>query len=387
MSDQGDERPRAGGTSLAKPKWHHMLEESKRQALVAVDSFNSSSGHYGDFIIHMHLAWLYLLHAEFRRDGVIYQYTDEKTGKPWLIDGEPKTWELAECLKHRYEQDDPVRRNIELFIQLRNRIEHRYERALKIVTGGKAHALVINYEAERVAKFGETYSLAHTLRFPVFLQALTGSGIEEMQRLSRRLPKGTTSFIIRYEAGLDQAVLDDQRYDYRVRLVPIVGPKSDADLAVEFVNLESLSDEERATLLEAGREGRVITKVKHVEVASLGKLTAGQAAAKIQASLPWEFKLHSDHTEAWRRLKVRPPTGASDPSATDNKYCVWEAPLRTYLYTEAWVKKVVREIDTIENTEHSSEETLARNRRHQPARRPALQAPRNSAKRRRLARA
>lgn len=73
-----------------------------------------------------------------------------------------------------------------------------------------------------------------------------------MQRLSRRLPKGTASFIIRYETGLDQAVLDDQRYDYRVRLVPIVGPKSDADLAVEFVNVESLSDEERATLLEAG---------------------------------------------------------------------------------------------------------------------------------------
>lgn len=131
----------------------------------------------------------------------------------------------------------------------------------------------------------------------------------------------------------------------------------------------------------------MITKVKHVEVASLGKLTAGQAAAKIQANLPWEFKLHSDHTEAWRRLKVRPPTGASDPSATDSRYCVWEAPLRTYLYTEAWVKKVVREIDTVDKYRALFGRDPRSKQAPSAGAKPCTEAPRNIQKHRRLAKA
>jgi hypothetical protein len=49
---------------------------------------------------------------------------------------------------------DPVRLNIELFVALRSKVEHRYERNLKIVTGGWAHAHVINYEQEVVDHFG-----------------------------------------------------------------------------------------------------------------------------------------------------------------------------------------------------------------------------------------
>ena len=77
---------------MAKARWHHMLIESQRHALKAVDQWNCSYGNYSDFLTHMHKAWHYLLHAEFREDGTDYHYKDQKTGQYKLIDGEPKAW-------------------------------------------------------------------------------------------------------------------------------------------------------------------------------------------------------------------------------------------------------------------------------------------------------
>ncbi|MBN9159103.1 MAG: DUF3644 domain-containing protein [Microbacterium sp.] len=57
------------------------------------DSAESRS--FEGFVIHMHLAWLYLLHAEFLRDGVDYRYWDlQRKNRLLKIDGEAKRWEL-----------------------------------------------------------------------------------------------------------------------------------------------------------------------------------------------------------------------------------------------------------------------------------------------------
>ena len=52
-----------------------MVDASKDEALLAVDLYNQSKRprRLEAFFVHMHLAWLYLLHARFRRDGVDYR--------------------------------------------------------------------------------------------------------------------------------------------------------------------------------------------------------------------------------------------------------------------------------------------------------------------------
>ncbi|WP_245194851.1 DUF3644 domain-containing protein [Kitasatospora phosalacinea] len=153
-----------------------MLHESQRHALKAMDEWNSSTGNYTDFLTHMHKAWHYLLHAEFHRDKIDYHFKDTN-GAYKLVDGEPKAWDLEYCLKQRFSNSaDPVRLNVELFVALRNKVEHRYEHSLRIVTGGKAHALVMNYEHEAVISFGPEFSLADRLRFPICLASLTAEG-------------------------------------------------------------------------------------------------------------------------------------------------------------------------------------------------------------------
>jgi hypothetical protein len=326
-----------------------MLIESERHALKAVDEWNCSDGNFGDFLTHMHKAWHYLLHAEFRKDKINYHYRDPKTGEYKMINGEPKAWDLEWCLKQRYtNSSDPVRLNAELFVALRNKVEHRYEHNLKIVTGGRAQALVMNYEQEMVDYFGPAYSLADQLRFPITLQSLTAEGQAQQRAAAAKLPKSTRDLVAKFEAAIDPAVKDDLRYDYRVRLVPIVGTKTNADLAVNFVNLDALTDDERTVMTEAGRTGTVITKVKHVEVANKEKIRASRVAERVEAKVPFKFSVYSEHTEMWRRLGVRPATGSADPCRTDARYCIYDEPVETYLYTDAWVERIIKEIGTVE---------------------------------------
>jgi uncharacterized protein DUF3644 len=79
----------------------------------------------------MHLAWLYLLHAELTRAGVNFRYwtTVGKVRRLIKVDGEPKQWELTRCVEERWPNEkEPVRANLGFFIGLRNKIEHRYAR-------------------------------------------------------------------------------------------------------------------------------------------------------------------------------------------------------------------------------------------------------------------
>ncbi len=51
-------------------------------------------------------------------------------------------------------------------------------------------------------------------------------------------------------------------------------------------------------------------------------------------------------TRAWRFFKVRPPAGDSAPERTDEKYCIYDEPHRDYLYSRAYVKRLIRELGT-----------------------------------------
>jgi len=155
---------------VARPGKHWpMVKACRDEASLAVRLYNDPAEvrAFEGFVVHMHLAWLYLLHAEFTRDKVDYRYW--RRDNPRLlekVDGEPKRWELAKCVRERWPDDkDPVRANLEFFIGLRNKVEHRYakqQQALAAVVGGQAQSLLLNYEEELVSEFGAASSLANT---------------------------------------------------------------------------------------------------------------------------------------------------------------------------------------------------------------------------------
>ena len=312
---------------MAWSKWRHTLNEAKRIAVKAVDEYNCSTGHYGDFIGTMVRAWLYLLQAEFQRDKIDYRYKD-KDGHPVLVDGEPKLWDVLKSAKELFPAaNDPVRINLELFIALRNKVEHRYEHALKAAAGGRAHALVINFEQELVAKFGVQHSLADQLRFPLFVESITAPERKDTIKAARAL-RAAQTVLAKFDAGLDSEVLDDQRYDFRVRLVPMLGPKSEADAAMEFVKLDELTDDERKVMIEAGRSGRVVTKVKKVPVSSAGCMLPKRVVSEVQKRVPFDFNMRL-HTRLWKHFKLHPARWvAPDGGETVSEFCIPNEPTR-----------------------------------------------------------
>lgn len=48
-----------------------------------------------------------------------------------------------------------------------------------------------------------------------------------------------------YDAALDPEIAGDDAYDFRVYLIPKLGPKTETDIAMTFVRLEELSPEQR----------------------------------------------------------------------------------------------------------------------------------------------
>lgn len=325
-----------------RPPWHHTMQEARRQACLAIDFYNRPGERrsYLDFVVHMHLAWQNLLHADRmrRNESIFYREKNGRYAKN--PDGTRKTWDLAQCLKHEFTDADPVRQNVAFFIGLRNKIEHRFQDAFMATTGPHAHAYVINFESELVKRFGKTYSLAAELRFPVFVQALTPESVDVHNKLRKKLPKAAQSYISQFEADLDPAVAGSQKFVYRVQLTPIKGPKSDADMAVTFVSQADLTEAEVEELKKEGKAGTVFVSEKQREVGLLDKMLPKAAAQAVEDQIPFEFRTNH-FARTWNKLKVRPDGQSKHPERTVSHYCVYVEAIKQHLYTPAYVQKLV----------------------------------------------
>lgn len=73
-----------------------MVDGSKDEAQLACACTTTNRARsFEGFVVHMHLACLYLLHAEFERDGIDY-HNWRKLGHAKRLDkirGEPKRWD------------------------------------------------------------------------------------------------------------------------------------------------------------------------------------------------------------------------------------------------------------------------------------------------------
>jgi hypothetical protein len=338
---------------MARPKrYQPMIQTSHAEACLAVRLYNDPAEErsFEGFVVHMHLAFLYLLHAALCRDGIDIRYRRRDNPRRLeRVDGEPKRWELAKCVAERRERDDPVRRNIEFFIGMRNKIEHRYasraDLALNAAAGGHAQALLLNYENELVTQFGIGASLAGRIRFPVFIGSFTDAGERTLRQLRKSLPAPLRRFIADFEAGLPPGVADDQRYELRLRVVNELAPRDPDALAIQYTRLDDLSAEEKETVEKLGRKGVVVIREQQRGVLNYQLLKPREVTAKVAEQIPFVFNM-AHFVTAWKALRVRPAAGADHPERTDEKYCLYDSLHRDYGYTTAYVNKLIRELKT-----------------------------------------
>jgi len=306
----------------------HDLRAAREEALLACDLFNDRHERNLDgFLAHMLAAWRHALRAIAAKGGRIEQ-----------LDGA----ELASRLRRYFPSAaSPVRANLEFFIELHERIAHRFSRKrlrfVETLVSGKINALLLNFERTLVAEFGARASLADALRFPVFLSSLTTESALLLEQAYEGMPSSLTRFIDSYEARLDPSVRVSEAYDFRIYLMPKASPAA-RDLPVEFVDLSKLSAEEA----EAVENARVIIRDRQIEAINVNRLKASEVVARVQTIFP-SFSLYL-HTLAWRHYGVRPPSNTPDPACTDTRFALYDRAHRDYLYTEAWVERLKEEL-------------------------------------------
>lgn len=336
---------------MARPtSWQRMLSASKGEASLAVKLYNEPTFPRAleGFVVHMHLAWLYLLQAEFTKDGIDYRFRDPRhKGRFEKVDGEHKTWDLSKSVKERWDSDSAVRCNLEFFILFRNKIEHRFsgsDEALFAAISGKSHALLLNYEEELTAMFGTDNSMARLLRFPVFIGTFTEPAEDALIRLQKSLPADLHRFLADYDAGVDDGLRNDSRYTLRLRVLLETGAKS-GDMAIQFDRYEDLTTEQKAAADELGKSGRVIVRQQDRPVQNQNLFKPSKVVADVAAAIPFRFTSH-DFVLSWRNGAVRPPSKSKEPKRTIADFCVYDSLHGDYGYTPAYVAYLIKKCST-----------------------------------------
>lgn len=320
------------------------LEKCKSAAMAAVEVYNRPGPRFrtAHYIVLIVMAWTALFHALFYKRHKKPWY--QSKGRYMRVDGDPKHWELSECLKQYYGSDNPPeRKNLEFLTGLRNKIEHRNLPELDAGLYGECQAALINLEELVCAHFGQKHAMADQLAVSLQFTSLTPAKKKEAAKLlAQKTSKNVKDYVETFRAGLPSSTLNSTKYSFNVFLVPkIANRKELADSVVEFIKVDEASPEE----LERLERLNILIKEKHVPISNLGLHKPGEIVKTVQASIPYRFNLNH-HSFAWRHLKVRPSINAAKPEATNATYCIYDSVHNDYLYTDAWTKKLIAELST-----------------------------------------
>ena len=293
----------------------------------------------------MTVAWTSCFHAVFYGKKVKPWYVKSGSGKGTRyerIDGDPKHWELSKCVKEYWgDQHPPPRKNIEFFLGLRNKIEHRYHPELDPALYGECQAMLMNFEEVLVEEFGTGMALLDKVGVALQFSALRPSQQEEaIRRLQSAALDDVRDYIETFRAGLAPEVLDSSQFSLRVFLIPkLENNPNVADLSLEFVPYDPGSPKE----MEELRRMTALIREKKVPVASKGLLKPMAVVERVKECLPFNFTSNT-HARCWKHYKVRPPSGSDQPENTKADFCIYDELAKGYGYTEAWVKHLCRKL-------------------------------------------
>lgn len=327
-------------------KVKQLLEKAQDSALLAVEIYNKPRTTFksGGFIVLMSIAWLSLFHAIFERDKV--KYFHRKNGRYVIIDGEKKAWELEKCVKEYYrDKNVPQRKNLEFFIRLRNKIEHRFLPQLDSDIFGECQAMLINFEEMLAKEFGDQYTINENLVFALQFSSILHEKQKEAIKIKESKEyKKIKQFIEKYRIDLDDSVKNSLNYSFKVFLIPKVGVhEKTSDVAIEFVKYDPNRPGEQE------KYKRLLVAIKEKQVPMIG-FRAGQVCEKVFNTLKdkmpngWKFKPSSHHVKCWRYYKVRPPTSSLNPEKTKQNYCFYNSAFNQYEYTQEWINFLINKL-------------------------------------------
>lgn len=321
------------------------IEKCQSAAIASVEVYNRPGPRFrtAHFLVMVIIAWTALFHAIFYNRGRRPWYRKNTTGsgsgvRYMRIDGDPKHWDLSECLKQYHGNNHPAERsNLEFLIKLRHKIEHRHLPEMDVSLYGECQAALINLEGLLVSEFGQKYALAEQLMVSLqFSQVIPQEKKKAAKILASNEARTVQEYIEKFRGALPSTVLNSMKYSFNVFLVPkVVNREKAADAAVEFISLDEASDEE----LDRLGKLNVLIKEKHIPIVNQGLMKPSQVVEELSERLSVKFTM-SDHVAAWKYYDVRPSSGSPNPEKSKTDFCIYDKAHKDYLYTRAWVEKI-----------------------------------------------
>lgn len=316
-----------------------LLHKSKEFALLAVSIYNNPYTEfktYG-FIVNLNIAFTALFHAIFEKKGVDYFHYDQQ-GSPILIDGDKKAWELSECAENYWNGVvSPEKANIKFLIGLRNKIEHRNLPAIDLTAVGECQSALNNFEEIIVQEFGDNHALTTSLAFAMQLTRVSEQAqIDALKQMQKENYKVVREYMETYREDLNDEIAQSQKYRLRAFLVPKLGNHATtSDLAVEFINVDSLSEEELQNYEQA------VAFIKGVENPfRLKPSRVVELVSKVCSGFNMTL-----HTKCWKFYNARP---REMDRAYKGEYSAYMEGFDGYLYSMKWVKFLREELKDAE---------------------------------------
>jgi hypothetical protein len=324
----------------------NLLDKARQSALEAVGSYNNPLSPFrsGSYIVLMHLAWTSLLMAVLCNRGKKPYCIDLATGKyERRNDGSYQYLSLADCIEQlKTEMGQPLVENLSFFIGLRNQIEHALMPELDLELFGECQSMLMNFEAVLTNEFGQEYALNESLAFSLQFSRLRSEEKDKAAKLLHSTVKPSIrKYIDKFRSSLSDDILSDMAYSFKVFLIPNIGNnRSKEALPIEWVHY----DPNDAEQMENYVKSVALIKDRHIPVANLLMMRAGEVADRVQRTIGRPFTASAQHAKCWKHFRVRPPKGDLQPERCNTTYCVYDKVHKDYVYTEKWVDFLVTEL-------------------------------------------
>lgn len=276
-----------------------LVIQSQDAALTAVQVFNNPLIKFKSetFIVLMNIAWTYLLHAHYRRQGIEYRYYQRHGSRRWFDrgpDGRFRYWELSKCLAvTECPLDNATKKNLMFLIGLRDAITHHMSPVLDQYVSARYQACCLNYNHYLKALIGERHGIDRHLGYSLQFQRISREQLAAPTEAD--LPAAVRSYIASFDSQLTAQELNSDRFAFRMLFVPkLVGKADQADEIIEFLK----ADSEVAQTIN-----RDYVAFKEVE---RPKFLPRQIVRMMRdEGYPW-FNMHV-HTELWHTMDAKNP--------------------------------------------------------------------------------
>ena len=328
-------------------RWSNLFRKARESATLAVETYNRPTASFrtGAFGTLMILAWTSLLLAIRVRQGHSPYELDEESDQPVLINDAPKFLGIRDLIKWYLPAAERAKaKNLLLFVEIRNELEHADVPGLDEKVLGEAQSLLRNFESTLISEFGERFAINPSLAYTV---TLSRAPLRQRQEHLRSATGGDVSRLLehvdQFRNSLDRQILESQDFSFQVFLIPRIGNhRSSADLAVRWVDVDTDDPEAVAS---ASEHVAALLRVRHVDVRNRGSLRASDVASKVSDELGVVFSASTHHPVACRSLGAwKSAARPRRPEDCDSRYALYDAPHRDVVYTDAWVRRLLQEL-------------------------------------------